>query len=157
MHHNAPIAPLRLARLTRWIGLMLCALAACAAARQEGRPKPWLDYLRRGIVALIVVRAEALLPAWKAKRRYGPRVMRAAQRRAWFGVRLRRMGAKKDVRAQVSALWNLLCAVDAHAKRLARRLRGGLSRRGVVHAQPPRVLKFPVSRACCALPHADTS
>ena len=90
-----------------------------------------------------------------------PRAIRSGARRAVFGSRLRRLvrarcGEGLDPRARIAELIALLTHIDAHAARLAKRLRHGLARRGGGFIREARALALAYG-APAPLAISDTS
>ena len=99
---------------------------------------PFTKTMKWVVLALIMLMAQAHMPAQKARRNahHGgpPRRDRVPSSRTVYGSRLRKLvkapkAYAKDPRAIIAALLKLLEHAEVHALRLARRLRNGLMRR----------------------------
>jgi hypothetical protein len=157
MRIDAPsLTPLRLARIARWIGLWLIVAAHIVLWAGDRRAVTRiLCVMRRGVSALLIVRAAALLPRHSCSARRSPRI--AGAMRALLGGVVRRHLHGADGRDAIIALWRALTAPEKLIAILVRRLRRGLTRRQRTFTRPPRRLALAGAPLAPRPARADTS
>jgi hypothetical protein len=129
-----------LLRLAAWI-VNIAGLSAPVERTVARLIHPFLNKMAMLISALIVIRAMALLPPPQRVRAGGPPSTESAHHmRRLFGARLRKLSKAGDPRARIAALASMLNNLNAHAARLARRLKSGLTRRVGGFKREPRAL-----------------
>ena len=150
---RAPISALRLARFCKAARLWLLRaggwlIAVAGLSEPLGRAidaaiRPFTKKMIWVVLTLIALMAQAHLPTPPRQSAGGrPKHARGNMNRSVFGARLRKLARAKDPRAIIAALLMLLQNAEAHALRLARRLRNGLARRLGGFALEPRAARL---------------
>lgn len=122
MHAPPLLSDHRRRRLQTWAGLWLLRLAACLAVFAPHLLPP-VAPIRRLILDLLVIRAADFAPPPQRRRAPIPRrAIRVNLRRALLGARTRRLLRAPTLGARITKLLDLLRDLDAHARRIARRL-----------------------------------
>lgn len=139
----------RLARVIAWARCVVLWLRAVFGGRAELIARRLdlldLDALTRAVSRLILARAAEITsfrarqaPCWRAPAPRGFRRHQAKTLRAAIGSRLRRVLKRGHDDERLACLLAALAEIDAHARRLVRRLKCGLTRlRALVVCAPP--------------------
>ena len=151
-----PISNHRLARFEAWARLWLVwFVGVCAAwwASGGGAHRRDLDRVARGIGGLVLAHAALRVRAHMVRRagnRHGR--LNSTLMRTMIGARLRRALQGRDWPQRLIAIVAVMRDLERHVCRLARRLRRGLTRLGVIDPRPeatPRAASPLAPAICC--------